>query len=87
MIGLETIGAALEMAVFGLLAIVTLFFAIFVVAAKDVVRAGLALILCMFGVAALLYTLKRPVSGNYSGAGLHRSNRSADPLCSYAYKA
>jgi NADH:ubiquinone oxidoreductase subunit 6 (subunit J) len=63
MIGLETIGAALEMAVFGLLAIVTLFFAIFVVAAKDVVRAGLALIMCMFGVAALYILLNAQFLG------------------------
>ena len=48
MIGLETIGAVLEMVVFGLLALITVFFAIFVVITKDIVRAGLALIMCMF---------------------------------------
>jgi NADH:ubiquinone oxidoreductase subunit 6 (subunit J) len=63
MIGLETIGAALEMAVFGLLAIVTLFFAIFVVIAKNVVRAGIALIMCMFGVAALYILLNAQFLG------------------------
>ncbi len=63
MIGLETIGAALEMAVFGLLAIVTVFFAIFVVTAKDIVRAGLALIMCMFGVAALYILLNAQFLG------------------------
>jgi NADH:ubiquinone oxidoreductase subunit 6 (subunit J) len=63
MTGLETIGAALEMAAFGLLAIVTLFFAIFVVAAKDVVRAGLALIMCMFGVATLYILLNAQFLG------------------------
>jgi len=63
MIGLETIGAALEMAVFGLLAVVTVFFAIFVVIAKDVVRAGLALIICMFGVAAFYILLNAQFLG------------------------
>jgi len=63
MIGLETIGAALEIAVFGLLAIVTVFFAIFVVTAKNIVRAGLALIMCMFGVAALYILLNAQFLG------------------------
>jgi len=63
MIGLETIGAALELAVFGLLAVVTVFFAIFVVIAKDVVRAGLSLIMCMFGVAALYIILNAQFLG------------------------
>lgn len=63
MIGLETIGAALEMGAFGLLAIITVFFAIFVVAAKDIVRAGLALIMCMFGVAALYILLNAQFLG------------------------
>ncbi|MDD3245579.1 MAG: NADH-quinone oxidoreductase subunit J [Methanosarcina sp.] len=63
MIGIETIGAALEIAVFGLLAVVTVFFAIFVVIAKDVVRAGLSLIMCMFGVAALYILLNAQFLG------------------------
>ncbi|HWQ48229.1 MAG TPA: NADH-quinone oxidoreductase subunit J [Methanosarcina sp.] len=63
MIGLETIGSALEMVVFGLLAIATVFFAIFVVNAKDIVRAGLALIMCMFGVAALYVLLNAQFLG------------------------
>ncbi|MHC1754916.1 MAG: NADH-quinone oxidoreductase subunit J [Methanosarcina sp.] len=63
MIGLETIGAALEMAVFGLLAVVTVFFAIFVIIAKDVVRAGLALIMCMFGFAAFYILLNAQFLG------------------------
>ncbi len=63
MIGLETIGAAVEMAVFGFLAVITVFFAIFVVIAKDVVRAGLALIMCMFGVAALYVLLNAQFLG------------------------
>jgi F420H2 dehydrogenase subunit J len=63
MIGLETIGAALEIAIFGLLAIVTVFFAIFVVTAKDIVRAGLALIMCMFGIAALYILLNAQFLG------------------------
>lgn len=63
MIGIETIGAALEIAVFGLLAVVTIFFAIFVIVAKDVVRAGLSLIMCMFGVAALYILLNAQFLG------------------------
>ena len=63
MIGIETIGAGLEMAVFGLLAVVTVFFAIFVIIAKDVVRAGLSLIMCMFGVAALYILLNAQFLG------------------------
>jgi NADH-quinone oxidoreductase subunit J len=63
MIGLEMIGSAVEMAVFGLLAVITVFFAIFVVIAKDVVRAGLALIMCMFGVAALYILLNAQFLG------------------------
>ncbi len=63
MIGLETIGATLEMAVFGLLAVTTLFFAIFVVIAKNIVRAGIALIMCMFGVAALYILLNAQFLG------------------------
>jgi NADH-quinone oxidoreductase subunit J len=63
MIGLETIGSALEMLVFGLLAVITVFFAIFVVIAKDIVRASLALIMCMFGVAALYILLNAQFLG------------------------
>jgi F420H2 dehydrogenase subunit J len=63
MMGLETIGAALEMLVFGLLAVITVFFAIFVVIAKDIVRASLALIMCMFGVAALYILLNAQFLG------------------------
>jgi NADH:ubiquinone oxidoreductase subunit 6 (subunit J) len=63
MIGLETIGTALEVAAFGFLAIVTVFFAIFVVIAKDVVRAGLALIMCMFGFAAFYILLNAQFLG------------------------
>ncbi|MDQ1274876.1 MAG: dehydrogenase subunit [Euryarchaeota archaeon] len=63
MIDLGTVGAALEMAVFGILALVTVFFAIFVVIAKDVVRAGLALIMCMFGVAGLYILLNAQFLG------------------------
>jgi NADH:ubiquinone oxidoreductase subunit 6 (subunit J) len=63
MIEIETLGALLEMGAFGLLAVVTVFFAIFVVIAKDVVRAGLSLILCMFGVAALYILLNAQFLG------------------------
>ncbi|MHB8102551.1 MAG: NADH-quinone oxidoreductase subunit J [Methanosarcina sp.] len=63
MIGLETIGAVLEMAVFGLLALITVFFAIFVVITKDIVRAGLALIMCMFGFAAFYILLNAQFLG------------------------
>ncbi|AKB47240.1 NADH dehydrogenase subunit J [Methanosarcina sp. Kolksee] len=63
MIGLETIGEALKMAVFWVLAISTVFFAVFVVTAKDIVRAGLALIMCMFGIAALYILLNAQFLG------------------------
>ena len=63
MIGIETIGALAEMAAFGLLSVITIFFAIFVVIAKDVVRAGLSLIMCMFGVAALYILLNAQFLG------------------------
>ncbi len=63
MIGIETIGAVVEMAAFGLLSVITVFFAIFVVIAKDVVRAGLSLIMCMFGVAALYILLNAQFLG------------------------
>ncbi|AKB43791.1 NADH-quinone oxidoreductase subunit J [Methanosarcina vacuolata] len=63
MIGLETMGEALKMAVFWVLAISTVFFAVFVVTAKDIVRAGLALIMCMFGIAALYILLNAQFLG------------------------
>jgi len=63
MIGLETIGSALEMAVFVILAIATVFFAVFVVTAKNIVRAGLALIMCMFGIAVLYILLNAQFLG------------------------
>lgn len=63
MIGLQTIGDFLQMAVFALLAIITIFFAISVVIARDVVRAGLALIMCMFGVAAFYILLNAQFLG------------------------
>jgi NADH-quinone oxidoreductase subunit J len=63
MIGLETIGEALKMAVFWVLAISTVFFAVFVVTAKDIVRAGLALIMCMFGIAVLYILLNAQFLG------------------------
>jgi F420H2 dehydrogenase subunit J len=62
-VGLQTIGEILQMGVFGLLAIITVFFAIYVVIARDVVRAGLALIMCMFGVAALYILLNAQFLG------------------------
>lgn len=63
MIGFETIGAALNIAVFWILAISTVFFAVFVVTAKDIVRAGLALIMCMFGIAVLYILLNAQFLG------------------------
>lgn len=63
MIGLETIGSALEIAVFGFLSIATIFFSIFVVTAKDIVRAGISLIMCMFGIAALYILLNAQFLG------------------------
>lgn len=63
MIGLETLWALLEMGAFGLLSGVTVFFAVLVVIAKDVVRAGLSLVVCMFGVAALYILLNAQFLG------------------------
>ncbi|MDD2439726.1 MAG: NADH-quinone oxidoreductase subunit J [Methanosarcinaceae archaeon] len=60
---LDTLGPILEMAAFGLLSGITVFFAIFVVSAKDVVRAGLSLVMCMFGVAALYILLNAQFLG------------------------
>jgi len=60
---LNTLGEVLQMAVFGIVALVTVIFAIFVVIAKDVVRAGLALILCMFGYAAFYILLNAQFLG------------------------
>jgi len=60
---LNTFGEVLQMAVFGIVAFVTVIFAIFVVTAKDVVRAGLALILCMFGFAAFYILLNAQFLG------------------------
>ncbi len=62
-IGIQTIGDVLQMAVFGLLAIITVFFALYVVIARDIVRAGLALIMCMFGVAVLYILLNAQFLG------------------------
>ena len=62
-ISLETIGSAFQLVVFGLLAVVTVFFAIFVVIAKDIVRASLSLIMCMFGFAALYILLNAQFLG------------------------
>lgn len=62
-VGIQTIGEFLQMAVFGLLAVITVFFAIYVVIARDVVRAGLSLIMCMFGVAALYILLNAQFLG------------------------
>lgn len=61
--GTQTTGEILQMAFFGLLAIITVFFALSVVIAKDIVRAGLALILCMFTVAALYILLNAQFLG------------------------
>ncbi|MDD3043086.1 MAG: NADH-quinone oxidoreductase subunit J [Methanosarcinaceae archaeon] len=63
MIGLEPIWALLEMGAFGLFSGVTVFFAILVITAKDVVRAGISLIICMFGVAALYILLNAQFLG------------------------
>jgi NADH-quinone oxidoreductase subunit J len=60
---LNTFGEVLQIAVFGIVALVTVIFAIFVVTAKDVVRAGLSLILCMFGFAAFYILLNAQFLG------------------------
>ncbi|SDF86766.1 F420H2 dehydrogenase subunit J [Methanolobus vulcani] len=58
-----TIGTVIELIVFAILALVSILFAIFVVTAKDVVRAAIALVVTMFIVAAFYILLNAQFLG------------------------
>ena len=58
-----TIGSIIEMIIFAILALASIVFALFVVTAKDVVRAAIALIVTMFIVAALYILLNAQFLG------------------------
>ncbi|WP_094227793.1 NADH-quinone oxidoreductase subunit J [Methanolobus psychrotolerans] len=58
-----TIGSIIEMIVFAILALASIVFALFVVTARDVVRAAIALIITMFIVAALYILLNAQFLG------------------------
>jgi len=58
-----TIGSIVEMIVFAILALVSIVFSLFVVTARDVVRAAIALVVTMFVVAALYILLNAQFLG------------------------
>ncbi|MDG6244795.1 MAG: NADH-quinone oxidoreductase subunit J [Methanolobus sp.] len=58
-----TIGSIIEMIVFAILALVSIVFSLFVVTARDVVRAAIALVVTMFVVAALYILLNAQFLG------------------------
>ncbi|WP_407357075.1 NADH-quinone oxidoreductase subunit J [Methanolobus sp. WCC5] len=58
-----TIGSIVEMIVFAVLALVSIVFSLFVVTARDVVRAAIALVVTMFVVAALYILLNAQFLG------------------------
>lgn len=58
-----TIGSIIEMIVFAILAFAAIVFSLFVVTAKDVVRAAIALVVTMFIVAALYILLNAQFLG------------------------
>ncbi len=58
-----TIGSIIELAIFVILAVLSIMFAVFVVTARDVVRAALALVVTMFIVAAFYIMLNAQFLG------------------------
>jgi F420H2 dehydrogenase subunit J len=58
-----TVGSIIEMIVFAILAFVSIVFSLFVVTAKDVVRAAIALVVTMFIIAALYILLNAQFLG------------------------
>jgi NADH-quinone oxidoreductase subunit J len=58
-----TIGSIIELIIFVILALVSIVFAVFVVTAKDVVRAAIALVVTMFIVAAFYIMLNAQFLG------------------------
>ena len=58
-----TVGSVIEMVVFAILAVLSIVFSLFVVTARDVVRAGLALVTTMFLIAAMYILLNAQFLG------------------------
>ncbi|WP_319508317.1 NADH-quinone oxidoreductase subunit J [uncultured Methanolobus sp.] len=58
-----TVGSIIEMIVFAILAFVSIVFSLFVVTAKDVVRAAIALVVTMFIIAAFYILLNAQFLG------------------------
>ncbi|SFM15395.1 MULTISPECIES: NADH-quinone oxidoreductase subunit J [Methanolobus] len=58
-----TIGSIIELLIFVILALISIVFAVFVVTAKDVVRAAIALVVTMFIIAAFYIMLNAQFLG------------------------
>jgi len=58
-----TIGSIIELIIFAILALLSIVFAVFVVTARDVVRAAIALVVTMFIVAAFYIMLNAQFLG------------------------
>ncbi|TQD26362.1 NADH-quinone oxidoreductase subunit J [Methanolobus vulcani] len=58
-----TVGSVIEMIVFAILAVLSIVFSLFVVTAKDVVRAAIALVTTMFLIAAMYILLNAQFLG------------------------
>jgi NADH-quinone oxidoreductase subunit J len=59
----STIGSIIEILIFAILALLSIVFAVFVVTARDVVRAAIALVITMFIVAAFYIMLNAQFLG------------------------
>jgi NADH-quinone oxidoreductase subunit J len=59
----STIGSIIEILIFSILALLSILFAVFVVTARDVVRAAIALVITMFIVAAFYIMLNAQFLG------------------------
>jgi NADH-quinone oxidoreductase subunit J len=59
----STIGSIIEILIFSILALLSIVFAVFVVTARDVVRAAIALVITMFIVAAFYIMLNAQFLG------------------------
>jgi NADH-quinone oxidoreductase subunit J len=58
-----TVGSIIELLIFAILALLSIVFAVFVVTARDVVRAAIALVITMFIVAAFYIMLNAQFLG------------------------
>jgi NADH-quinone oxidoreductase subunit J len=58
-----TVGSVIEMIVFAILAVLSIVFSLFVVTARDVVRAAIALVTTMFLIAAMYILLNAQFLG------------------------